>query len=410
MKAYLKAIVRTGGKGRLGLGIEMFRLEAAEDVDLTDSEKEGMEGGEVSSTAIMRIYEEIGENFWDGSGISAKKFAAELDELGDLKRLNIHINCLGGDAFTAQAIHSIISEYKTLPYGKKTSYIDGVCASAATLVASAADEVIARHNSNYMIHNPWAMAIGNAEVMRKAAEDLDKITVPIVSVYQEQVKGKIDEEKIRELMDAETWMTAEEAAEYGFVDQVRGKVKPIVKANNSQIFCSGKLLNFSKWHYRNMPSYPVDKTSVAPDPKPGKIFLDSKPEPKDKPMTAEELERDHSEVVNSIRQAAMKAERDRLASLDAMSAPGCEPIIAKAKLEGKQPSEIAMECYDVARQQLASTNQLQNLRQDAAPAASIPAGDAPIVKPQVDKQKKATEMMVKAFDARKTKFAVNGRR
>jgi ATP-dependent protease ClpP protease subunit len=241
-KPYLKSIVRNGGKGRMGLGIELFRLDTVDEGELTAEEaEEANESKETATgTAIMRIYEEIGEDFWTGGGVTAKKFAEELDDFGEIKRLHIHINSLGGDVFTAQAIHSIIADYKG---ARKQSFIDGVCASAATLIACGANEVVARTNSTYMVHYPWGMCIGYAETMRKAAEDLDNVTIPIINVYKGQVGDKIDEEKIRELMADETWMDAEKALEYGFVDRIKGKIKAIAKVNKSQILCCGRLLD-----------------------------------------------------------------------------------------------------------------------------------------------------------------------
>lgn len=400
MKSYLRSIVRQDGKGRMGLGVEMFRLDAIDELetDLTTEEREVVDelGSEIKlpTTAIVRIYEDLGEDFWTGSGVTAKKFASELDELGDIKRLNIHINCLGGDAATGQAIHSIIADHPS----RTTAYIDGVCASAATLVASGANEVIARHNTNYMIHHPWAVAVGNAETMKKAADDLAKITIPIVSVYKEQVKGKIDEEKIRSLMDNETWMTAEEALEYGFVDQVRGKIKAIAKVNKTQIFCSGRCMDIAKYQYKNVPNYPVLKSDVN-------VEL-VKPKERTKPMmTVEQLAKEHPDVHANI----INSERTRLASLDAMNGPGLETIIAKAKVEGKHATDIAMECLTVANTQLAQANATNALKRDAVGANAVSAGDAPTGKVASEEDKKKAQAIKLLTAAQASLLATNKR-
>jgi ATP-dependent protease ClpP protease subunit len=396
IKAYLKGIVRTGGKGTLGVGLEMFRLDTDEEIELTEEETEVVD--EVAekdkpTTAIMRIYENIGQDWWTGEGITAKRFANDLEQLGNLKRLNIHINCLGGDCHTAQAIHSIIADYGC---DKKTSYIDGVCASAATLIASAADEVVARHNTNYMIHFPWAVCIGNSSAMKKAAEYLEKLTVPIVSVYKEQVKGKIQEETIRKLMEEETWMTADEALEYGFVDKVRGKINAIARVNKSQIFCSGQLMNIAKYHYRNVPDYPFDDSKPKKEHKmanehsvadPGHSHNLNSPGH----MTRENLP---PELLASIQAEARTAERKRLDDLDAMMAPGLESIIAKAKADGKQPNDIAMECLTVTREQLVSGQTVAALKRDGSAIGAVAAGDAPVVKPTANK---GAKLLVDAF-------------
>jgi ATP-dependent Clp protease, protease subunit len=389
-KPYLKSIVRNGGKGRMGLGIELFRLDALAEEELTAEEMEVAEESkdQASTTAVMRIYEEIGEDFWTGNGVSAKRFADELSSFGDIKRLNIHINSLGGDVFAAQAIHSIISDHTSA----KTAYIDGVAASAATLIACGADEVVARLNTNYMLHYPWAMAVGNAETMRKAAEDLDAVTVPILSVYKEQVKGKIDEDKIKALMEDETWLTAEEALEYGFVDKVRGKIKAIAKVSKTQILCSGRLMDVGKYHYRNVPQYPTIKSKAEAIAKP----VEPKQKETKKMMTREEID---PQLLATIENEARTAERVRLAALDALNGPGLAEIVAKAKADGKQPKDIALECLNVTKAELASVTAVSALARDAKAANAVRAGDAPMPKAEDDRVAKNTNLILNAFKA-----------
>lgn len=413
IKAYMRGIVRLSGKGRQGVGIELFRCDATKDeeIELTDSEEEESDKAK-SSTAIMRIYESIGENFWTGEGVTAKGFAKDLDELGDIKNLNIHINCLGGDCHTAQAIHSIVSDYDCK---KKTSYIDGVCASAATLIASAADEVVARHNTNYMVHYPWSICVGNAKDMSKAAEDLGKITIPIVSVYVEQCKGKISEEDIRQLMAEETWMSADEALEYGFVDKVRGKINPIAKANKTQIFCSGQLMNFAKYKYHNFPDYPVREikqterkdSNMADVKDPGHSHSGAPVV-----MTKERLDSDYPVLLAQVREETRVEERKRISDLDAMMGPGLETVISEAKAKGKLPADIAMECLDITKKQLASTSQVGALNRDSAAASGVPAGDAPNSKPAGEARKeRGASLLAKAQAGLNKRFqhATNGK-
>jgi ATP-dependent Clp protease protease subunit len=375
------------------MNFKLFRLEGAEKENLTSEEIEAApkDGEEIATTAIMRIYEEIGENFWGDGGITAKKFSEELDALNGVKRLNVHINSLGGDTFTAQAIYSILSDFEA----KKTAYIDGVAASAATIIACAADEVIARENSNYMIHLPWMIAIGNAETMRKAAEDLDAVTEPVVNVYRTQVNGKIDDEKIMKLMEDETWLTAEKALEYGFVDKIRGKIRAISRAGN-MIMCSGRALDLSKYGYRHVPNYPKAKFS-----KKNKV---EEPSTKTKGpqviMTKEEID---PALLAEIESSACKNERERLVALDAMNPRNdatLAAIIKKAKDEGKQPSDIALECFNVAQEQLGRTNAQSAFARDGAAAASVPAGSAPrakILSKQEQAKQRVSSQIARAF-------------
>lgn len=401
MKIYLKAQVKSaGGRNHLGgLGVELFRLDAADESGgLTTEETEAAaeNEGEPATTALMRIYEDIGENPWTGDGITTKKFADELDSLGDIKRLNIHINSLGGDVFTAQAIYSMICDHGA----KKTSYIDGICASAATIIACAADEVIARNNTNYMVHHPWGVAIGNADTMRKAADDLEAVTVPIMSVYRDQVKGKIDDDKIRGLMDGETWLTAEQACEYGFVDRVRGKIAAIARVAPGQICCAGRVMDLAKYHYRNAPKYPLDKRPAAA------AAAEQKPQPKEenKPMNIQDIA---PELRAQIESEARAGERTRLAALDALGGPGLDDIIAKAKTDGKQPNDIALECLAVTRAQVGALQKTSALARDAAAARAVPAGDAPPGRVAEKPEAKGAKLVVSAFKSQKPRGWAN---
>lgn len=379
----------------MGVGVELFRLDAIDEEELTVEEAEIADEvkDEASTTAVMRIYEEIGEDFWTGGGVTAKRFSDELREFGDIKRLNIHINSLGGDAFAAQAIHSIISDHPS----KKTSYIDGVAASAATIIACGADEVIARHNTNYMIHYPWAVAVGDAETLRKGAEDLEKITIPIVSVYKTQVKGKTTEAQIRQLMGDETWMTADEARDYGFVDRVRGKIKAIARASKTQIMCNGKLMDVGRYHYKNLPKYPSMRAE-KPEFEPEADLAPKSNNKKGISMTREDID---PQLLASITEEARVAERARLAALDAMNGPGLSEVITKAKVDGKQPGEIAMECFTLTKAQLTAAEAVSALARDAKPANQIKAGDAPLGKPEEDRKTKGANLIANAFKAQR---------
>ena len=379
-KTNLKTTVRNRATEK-GIGIELFRLDALDAAaELTVEEIEAMAepDTEAKTTAVMRIYEEIGEGMF-GGGMTVKSFSDELNGFNGIKRLNVHINSLGGDTFTAQAIYSILGDFEA----KKTAYIDGVAASAATIIACAADEVIARENTNYMIHNPWMVAIGTADTMRKAAEDLEAVTEPVVNVYKSKVGGKIDEDKIRRLMEDETWMTADKALEYGFVDKVRGKIRAISKASKSQILCSGRLLDVAKYGYRNVPDYPEIK-SKKKITEAMNLGLDNTRPPaakdKGKPMTREDID---AALLTTIESEARMAERTRLSALNAMNPhndPALAEIINKARDEGKHPKDIAMDCFAVVQKQIDSSETIKSLAREAKGASGVAAGDAPIPK------------------------------
>lgn len=162
----------------------------------------------------LYIYGEISEHaFWDDE-IAPKKLKAELDELGAIDTLDIYINSPGGDVFAGQAIYSILKRHNA----KKRIYVDGLAASIASLIAMAGDEIIMPENAMMMIHSPWTLAIGNAQEFRKIADDMDKIRESMIAVYES--RSSLTREEITDMLDAETWMSAEDCVEYGFADTI----------------------------------------------------------------------------------------------------------------------------------------------------------------------------------------------
>lgn len=170
--------------------------------------------------AEIFIYSDIGYDWWEDKS-TAQLFAEELKNLGDISSIDLHINSNGGDVFDGQAIHSLIKNHK----GFVTAYIDGLAASIATVIAMGADKVIMPKNAMMMIHNAWTGLYGNANDLRKMADDLDHINDTIVNTYLAKVKDKTDEATIRDLMNKESWLNAEECLSLGLCDEVSEPVK-----------------------------------------------------------------------------------------------------------------------------------------------------------------------------------------
>jgi ATP-dependent Clp protease protease subunit len=168
---------------------------------------------EKDKPAELLIYGEIADMSWWGDEVTPKQFKKDLDKLGDVDEIAVFINSLGGDVFAGQAIHSMLKRHKATI----SVYIDGIAASAASIIAMAGDTIKMPKNAMMMVHNPWTWAIGYAADFRKVADDLDKIREAVISAYQ--VKTGLSPEEIGALLDAETWMTAEEAVEKGFADE-----------------------------------------------------------------------------------------------------------------------------------------------------------------------------------------------
>jgi len=162
--------------------------------------------------ADIWIYEEIGEDIW-GEGIVAKQLVRDLAAL-DVAEIDVHINSPGGNIFDGEAIYNALRRHPA----QVTTYIDGLAASIASVIALAGDRVVMAVNALIMIHDPFGYAVGNATELRQYAEVLDKIAGTIAAVYV--AKSTMDEAEIRAAMLAETWMDAEEAQSFGFIDEI----------------------------------------------------------------------------------------------------------------------------------------------------------------------------------------------
>ncbi len=161
------------------------------------------------------IYDIIGGGFFD-EGLTGEWMANQLKEAAG-QPVVVRINSPGGDVFEAIAMYNQLIGHDA----EVTVRIDSLCASAATVVAMAGKTVEMAENGLFMIHDPWALAIGAAADMRKTADLLDKAKGTIVTTYL--TRASLSEDELAEAMTEETWMDAGEAVEAGFVDTVTGK-------------------------------------------------------------------------------------------------------------------------------------------------------------------------------------------
>ena len=173
-------------------------------------------------TADVYIFEEIGMY-----GVTAQDFISEIKDLKD-KPINLRINSLGGDVFNGMAIYNVIKKRES----KTTVYVEGIAASIATIIALGADEVIMSENSLFMIHNAWGGTMGNSKDMRKSADTLDKISNELTEIYVK--KTGLAYNRVTEMMDEETWLSAEEAYDLGFVDTISDAIKIAAKYDVSK--------------------------------------------------------------------------------------------------------------------------------------------------------------------------------
>lgn len=157
----------------------------------------------------------IAEESWFDDDITPEVFRQELNSgEGDII---VWINSPGGDCVAASQIYSMLMDYKW----SVTVKIDGIAASAASVVAMAGTEVLMAPTALMMVHNPLTVAIGDSEEMQKAIQMLDEVKESIINAYE--IKTGLSRVKLSHLMDAETWLSAQKAIELGFADDLLSK-------------------------------------------------------------------------------------------------------------------------------------------------------------------------------------------
>ncbi len=170
------------------------------------------QASDTNGPRVLELNGIIADESWLGDEVTPAMFKQELNAgTGDIL---VYLNSPGGDCIAASQIYTMLMDYK----GNVTIRIDGIAASAASVIAMAGTCVQMVPTSLMMIHNPMTVAFGNKEDMKKAIEMLDEVKESIVNAYE--IKTGLSRDKISHLMDNETWMNARRAVELGFADEV----------------------------------------------------------------------------------------------------------------------------------------------------------------------------------------------
>lgn len=169
------------------------------------------------------------------SKTSQRYFVDNLQGLTNADTVNLYINSMGGSVKEALGIHSVLQRCPA----KVIAYIDGFAASAASVIAMAAERVIMPKNTAMMIHNAVMYAYGNPSDLRKAADDLEVINRAAIQSYSMHAGDKLPADKLQEMLDSETWLTAEECVSWGLADEL-GTGEVAVDAALDQFNASAK--------------------------------------------------------------------------------------------------------------------------------------------------------------------------
>lgn len=338
--------------------------------------------------AELLLYGEISSSSWCDDDVTPKKFAEDLKNLGG-KDLKLRINSPGGDVFAAQAIYNQLKSYT----GNITACIDGMAASAATIITCAADKVVMPSNGIFMIHNPMCIVVDYMDVpkLKKMTDRLTAVKQTIVNVYMKKCKN-VAEAKLNRLMDAETWMSADEALAYGFVDEVDADEQ----VNNSLQNGIAVVNNIS-----------IDMTRYR-RPEKLKDILQSKPK-EDKDMDDEKtlldklrdlLGVDNSQQDKKPQPDPVAVERKRMLDLDAMrdGSELVDKIVDIAKKKGNTAEEI-QEYVDQVKasatknnQQKSGIEEIKNLIKDQLASGAGNVDTNPTDNPNEDARNMAADV------------------
>lgn len=323
--------------------------------------------------ATIRIYEEIG--YW---GVSASDFAADLDAI-TAPEIEVQISSPGGDVFDGVAIYNTLRAHPATI----TTRVDGLAASAASIIVQAGDRRVMLSASQMMIHNAWGLTVGSADDMRDAADVLERQNEVLAGIYA--ARSGRDAAEFKKLMSAETWLTDQGAVDAGLADEVIDTPQAALRVPQSLFVAKA------------MASLPEDKkiiSAVEPATQEANPVADATP-----------TQADHDAIV--AERDALIAERDAIqAELDALKPEAKDDRIDVAALP--EPVQAALRDADALKARVEKMEAEQRAKTFVAKAAEFtniaPAADLAPVLETLDRvapeQANALDQALKAANAR----------
>jgi ATP-dependent protease ClpP protease subunit len=327
----------------------------------------------------------VDQDFW-GMGLpTPQKVIDQIKDAGPGDQIAVHINSPGGNVFAGQAIHNILKQ----SLANVTVYIDGVAASIASVIAMAGNRVVMPPGTMMMIHNPLQLMLGGyfAGELRDTADYLDKIRDAMVATYQTKVKSKSREELIA-IMDATTWLTAEDAVKSGFADEVLEIGAITASINGKTLNVAG--MSFDLSPFATLPAFvnaaPIVSAVMQREPPAAPVKTINEEE---KILDKKEFREKYPEVYNEIVADGVTQERTRMKALDDVALPGSEDLVNKARYEtGSTAEQVAMQIIASAKEKGSKT--LQVMAADAAELFPVGGAVAPAdTKAQEEKERQA---------------------
>lgn len=334
---------------------------------------------QTEESAELLLYGDISDTSWWGDEVTPKQFADELNALGGINEITVRINSGGGDVFAATAIGNMLEQHKA----NVTAKIDGLCASAATIVACHCSKVVAANDSTYMIH-PVKMGLfgyADAVTLQQYLDALGAIRDNIISLYAKKTgRGK---DEVAEQMDNTSWFTGAEAKENGFVDELIDEAEDeetVIENRGGLLF-----VNSVETHipFNDAPKFVQDNLAAAPA---ADCVVNTSPVNKEpvKPKnpkevknmeikTVDDLRGAYPELVGAIEAAAAEtaaaSERQRIRDIEEMCLSGSEDFANEAKFEKPiSAADYAMQAVKNAKQTESAKKQayLDGVKNDVA--------------------------------------------
>lgn len=340
---------------------------------------QGADGGKIVDVQIHGV---IDGGWLDDSSTSTAEIANALAEHQDAKKVNTHINSVGGSLFGGVALFNVLQALHEKGV-EVTSYVDGLAASAASLIAMAGKTVMGQ-GAMLMIHNPMAIAMGDAADLRRTAAVLDKARDSLLAIYKAKT-GK-DSTTLKAMLDAETWLGADQAMRQGFADEIAGDAAdaPVVEDEGENVIFNSAAFPRASLHPQILamaaprtPPAPVNST-----PRGG-----GKPQEIDMEVTREVLAAKFPDLLAALiaegkgagveegktagHAAGVAAERARLQAIDDLGLKGCDELVVAAKY-GEKPLEARDLAVAVLKAgKVAAVDMLEARRIESEKAATV---------------------------------------
>ena len=312
-------------------------------------------GGEAEITLYGEVMEESPKDYWsgesmDGVYISVQEFNEKLDEIKDASHITVHLNSCGGDLFAGLAIHNVL---KALP-ATITVKVEGIAASAASVIACAGDEVVVMPGSIFMVHSTAAFLFGyyNSSDLATMCSQIDACNKSIVNVYAAKTGRDIAE--LSELVEAETWLIGDEIVDAGFADALDESSTSTteVDEDGEGIVTNGLRHDVSAFH--NLPTARIaaamkagrpgtdEVTTVVEGDNPAATdahISAAPPQAAEKEgedmdyesLTLDNLRAERPDLIREVENAAATAERERIAAIDGIAASVPADMVEDAK-------------------------------------------------------------------------------